>query len=128
MRVRQPGGDWVRYTETHLPGNQPFGRVTTEWNDGEWYEFVILYERTGPRNARQQWWRRRLTRSGAVQPGPWTYSGIEVSGAPVPRMTGIMLGANRNKNNPRTMHIDWGPWEVVDGARHPDPFGILRRP
>jgi hypothetical protein len=39
-------------------------------------------------------------------------------------VAGITLGVNRNKSNPRTMHIDWGPWEVVDGSRFANPFGM----
>ena len=55
---------------------------------------------------------------------PWTYIGIEVTGAPTPRAAEIMLGANKNKSNPSTMYIWWGPWEVVDGSRYPNPFGM----
>ena len=40
----------------------------------------------------------------------------------MPRVRAVTLGANRNKSTPRQMHIDWGPWEVVDGTRWPNPF------
>lgn len=113
-------GQPVRWRERALPGSGDFGRVTTEWTDGQWWEFVALYERMGPERARQHWWRRRLT----PLPGPWTYAGQEVEGGPVPRVRAVTLGANRNKSTPRRMHIDWGPWEVVDGTRYPNPFGM----
>lgn len=114
------GGTWLPWRERPLPGSGDFGRVTTEWTDGQWWEFVALYERLGDQRARQHWWRRRLS----PDPGAWTYAGTEVEGAPVPRVRAVTLGANRNKSTPRQMHIDWGPWEVVDGTRWPDPFGM----
>ena len=117
-------GTYLNYTETTLPGSRSFGRVTTEWSDGEWWEFVVHYHKTGATTARQQWWRRRLTRGGATSPGAWTYIGVDASGAPTPRVRGITLGANKNKSNPSTMYIYWGPWEVVDGSRYPNPFGM----
>lgn len=121
--VRDRAG-WVRYDLRHLSPARGFGRVSGEWRDGEWYEFVILYEKTAADRARQHWWRRRLTTRGARAPGPWTYVGVEASGAPTPRMSGIILGGNKNRNNPSTMYLSWGPWEVVDGTRWPDPWGI----
>ena len=117
-------GTYLNYTETLLPGSQSFGRVTTEWSDSQWWEFVVYYEKTGATTARQHWWRRRLTTGGAVAPGPWTYRGIAVSGATTPRVRGITLGANKNKNNPTTMRLNWGPWEVVDGSKYPNPWNM----
>ncbi len=126
MGVRDPvAGQWLRYGERSLPGSAPdFGRITSEWKDGEWWEYVIHYHKTGPTTARNEFWRRRLTSKGAVAPGAWIYVGSEFSGATTPRTTGIALGETKNKSNPSTMHIDWGPWEVVDGNEFPDPFGL----
>jgi hypothetical protein len=123
--VQDPNtGSFLSYAETALPGSQSFGQVTTEWTDNQWYEFVVYYEKTGPTSARQHWWKRRLTNNGVVADNAWTYTGISVSGAATPRVRGITLGANRNKSNPSTMYIYWGPWEVVDGSRYPDPWGM----
>jgi hypothetical protein len=113
-------GEWLRWRTRPLPGSGSFGRVTTEWTGGEWWEFVVLYERMDEGRARQHWWRRRASPA----PGRWTYTAEEVEGAAVPRVRAITLGANRNKSTPRRMHIDWGPWEVVDGSRYADPFGM----
>jgi hypothetical protein len=117
-------GSYLRYTERPLPGSGTLGRVTTEWTDGQWWEFVVYYEKTGATTARQHWWKRRLTNGGAIADNPWSYVGLEASGATTPRVRGITLGANKNKSNPTTMHLYWGPWEVVDGARHPNPWGM----
>ena len=121
-------GTYLNYTERPLPGSTSFGRVTTEWTDNQWWEFVVYYEKTGASTARQHWWKRRLTEGGVLANNPWTYVGIEVSGAATPRVRGITLGANKNKSNPATMNLFWGPWEVVDGTRHPDPWGMPNLP
>ena len=118
------GGTWLPYRTRHLPGHRDWGRVTTEWTGADWWEFVVFYDRTGPRSARQHWWKRRLTRGAAVDPGTWDYAGVEIDGAPTPLVRAVTLGAVRNKSTPRPMHIDWGPWEVVDGAAYPNPFGV----
>jgi hypothetical protein len=117
-------GRGLGHTVAPLPGSRDFGRVTTEWTDGEWWEFVVLYERTGDSAGRQHLWRRRLTRGGQVDPGGWAYHGVAISGAPMPRVAAVELGANKNRSTPHAQHIDWGPWEVVDGARSRDPFGV----
>ncbi|HET6232064.1 MAG TPA: hypothetical protein VFE05_18465 [Longimicrobiaceae bacterium] len=123
--VQERGGAYLPYLEMPLPGSAPdFGRVTTEWTDGEWWEYAIHYRKTGERSAVFQYWRRRLTRGGRIDPGGWTYHGMEMRGSPTPRVAKVELGANKNKNNPRDLHLFWGPWEVVDGSRHPDPFAL----
>lgn len=118
--------EYLDYQQIALPGSAPdFGRVGTEWNDGEWYEFVIFYDRLGPERARQHWWRRRLTTRGRiVDTYPWTYVGREFSGSAAPRVNGVMLGGNKNRNNTSTSYIYWGPWQVVDGSSAPNPWGM----
>jgi hypothetical protein len=109
------------------PGSQDFGHVTGEWTDGQWYEFVIYYEKRRERVARQHWWRRKLTEHGVLVDLPFVYTGIEFGDKPAPRVRAVELGANKNKNNPTTMYLYWGPWEAVDGSRFADPFGMLQR-
>ncbi|HET7233939.1 MAG TPA: hypothetical protein VFJ16_28265 [Longimicrobium sp.] len=122
--VQDGAGRYAAYGEVLLPGaDANFGRVTTEWSDGQWWEFVIHYRRDD-RGAVVQYWRRRFTTGGRAGPGPWTYHGVRMRGPPGPRAAKVELGANKNKNNPQTMYLFWGPWEVVDGARYPDPFGV----
>ncbi|HET9986315.1 MAG TPA: hypothetical protein VFQ38_22245 [Longimicrobiales bacterium] len=118
-------GENLSYIEKPLadsPGD--FGEETTEWSDGEWWEFVIHYEKTGPTTARQYYWRRRLTSGGRVVDNPWTWYGYTWSGSTTPQVSGIALGANKNKNNPTTMYLTWGPWEVVDGSKYPNPWNM----
>lgn len=123
--VQDGAGRYYQYTEALLPGSAPdFGAVSTEWSGGEWWEYVIHFKQTGPDEAVYQYWRRRLTSAGKLAPSGWTYHGMALAGAPAPRVAAVELGCNKNKSNPITMHIDWGPWEVVDGARYPNPFGM----
>ncbi|HEX8691060.1 MAG TPA: Ig-like domain-containing protein [Longimicrobium sp.] len=117
-------GTWLSYNERQLPGTQNWSRAAAAWNDNEWWEFVVYYERLGPSSARQHWWKRRLTNGGAIANNAWEYAGIEVSGNVTPRARGIDLGANKNKSTPQTQYIYWGPWEVVDGSKYPNPFGM----
>lgn len=117
-------GEKIALEKKPLPGSQNFGHVTTEWTDGEWYEFVIHFEKTSETSARQRWWRRRLTEKGVIADNAWVFTGIEIRADRVPRVRAVELGANKNKNNPETMHLAWGPWEVQDGSRVADPFGL----
>ena len=118
------GGTYFRYNETPLPGSLSWGSVTTEWTDGEWWEYVVYYEKTGATSARNHLWRRRLTNGGVIANNPFTYWAVEISGSTTPRVRAVDLGPIKNKSNPTTMHLYWGPWEVVDGSAYPNPFGM----
>jgi hypothetical protein len=123
--VQDPSnGQYIDYTRAPLPGDQDWGHVTTEWTDGEWWEYVAYWEKTGPTTARQHWWRRRLTNNGVIAQNPFTYTGRSYAGATTPRVRGIDLGANKNKSNDADMYLFWGPWEVVDGSEHPNPWNM----
>ncbi|MFL5542312.1 MAG: hypothetical protein ACJ8J0_25215, partial [Longimicrobiaceae bacterium] len=123
--VQTGSGTWINYNSSLVSGSAAnFGRTTTEWSDGEWWEFVMYYNKTGPTTASSYYWRRRLTSGGQVQNNPWVLFGENLSGSATPQVSGIQLGINRNKNNPTTMYLYWGPWEVVDGARYANPFGM----
>ncbi|HET7233943.1 MAG TPA: hypothetical protein VFJ16_28285 [Longimicrobium sp.] len=125
VAVQTGSGTWVNYGSSLVAGSAPnFGKATTEWNDGEWWEFVMYYDKTGPTTASSYYWRRRLTSGGQVQNNPWVLFGENLSGNTTPQVSGIQLGINRNKNNPTTMYLYWGPWEVVDGAKYTNPFGM----
>ena len=124
FRVSTSSGQSMGYTERQLAGSQSWGHITTEWTDSEWWEYVILYEKTGATSARNHWWKRRLTSGGAIANNAWTYIGIEVTGATTPQVRGVELGANKNKSNPQTEYIYWGPWEVVDGTQYPNPWNM----
>ncbi len=123
--VQDAGGNYFPYAQTLLPGSAAnFGHTDTEWSDGEWWQFVVYYQRTGPMSARQYYWRRRLTSHGRQINNPWIFCGFQMAGYPTPQVKGVELGINKNKNNPTAMYITWGPWEVVDGTTYPNPFDM----
>ena len=118
------GVQGVRCTEIPLPGGQRWGTVTSEWTGAEWWEFVMHYERIGSGSLQARWWRRPLTRGGAIVENPFTFSGVEETCSTAPQVRGIALGANKNKATPVTQYVYWGPWEVVDGSVYPNPFRL----
>jgi hypothetical protein len=123
--VQTGSGTWINYSSTPVSGSAAnFGSETTEWSDGEWWEFVMYYDKTGPGSASTYYWRRRLTSGGQVVNNPWVLFGENLSGSATPQVDGIELGINKNKNNPTTMYLYWGPWEVVDGSKYANPFGM----
>ena len=116
----------ISYNETLLPGSAPdFGNTGSEWTDGEWYEFVVYWEKASNTSYRQYYWRRKLTQGGVIVNNNFIFHGYRASGSTaLPKVKGIELGINRNKNNPTDMYISWGPWEVVDGSKYSNPFGM----
>ena len=121
FNVRASSG-LLPYTESQL-GAPDLGVVTTEWSAGEWWEYAMYYEQTSATTARMHYWRRKLTSSG--QPGSsWVYSGLSVAGNATPLVRAINIGLSKSKQTPTAQYIDLGPWEVVDGSKHPNPWGL----
>jgi hypothetical protein len=126
-------GQYVNYTETPLPGSKAnWGSVSSDasvygsnaWQDGQWWEFVVYYDKTGPASARQLFWRRRLTANGIKQNNTWMFIGWTMTGGTTPQVHQVELGANKNRSTPVEQYIYWGPWEVVDGEKYNNPFGM----
>ena len=63
-------------------------------------------------------------RDGAMRPRAAKTTTRMLPGKPVPQVNAVMLGMNRNQNILREMSLNYGQWEVVDGALHPNPFGV----
>jgi hypothetical protein len=96
--------------------------------DGEWYEFVLGHEQLSTSSARGVFAWRRYTDRGRVSPVSWTVNIVTRTNrepnrewAPARRYD---MGVNRNKSFDEEMSWDWGPYEIVDGSRRPNPFGI----
>lgn len=100
--------------------------VSNEWTSGEWFEYIMYYEKTGPNAARMRFWKRQLSQSGAINPGPWYMQGEDVVNCSnaTPQARAINLGGNKNKTTPADQYVFWGPFEVVDGLQYPNPFGV----
>ena len=103
------------------------GRVEGEFTDGQWYEFIVHREVTGPNTYVNRFYRRRLTEKTNIVNLTWNFWGISTVGEPGQRAKpagAICLGANKNRSNDKTQHVYWGPWEVVDGPKYPNPFKL----
>lgn len=131
--VRDPPADCGGLS---LPGDRgiPLGMFRLTWDcrsqkDGdypgreEWWEFVMGYLPNGG-TLTSAWGYRRYTEGGAVNPGPWTVDVRQSSGGPWPALHRYEMGVNRNGIYQDKMHVDWGPYEIVDGARYTNPFGL----
>lgn len=105
---------------------KPFGHTTSEWTGGEWWEYVLYYERTGPTSQRMRWWRRQLTQGGVVANTGFTFFGLERTGCAraTPRVRVVQLGGNKNRTTPVDQFIYWGPFQIVDGSRYANPFNL----
>lgn len=116
----------VSCSSTILPGSTSWGNVTTEWTNGDWWEYILYYQKTGATSARQRFWRRQLTSGGTLLNSGFAFQGEEVTSCSntTPQARAITLGANKNKTTPADQYIYWGPWEVVDGSAFPNPWGV----
>ena len=120
------GFQGVTCNSATVPGAAPWGNVTTEWTDEEWWEYIMYYEKTGGTSARQRFWKRQLTVSGALDPQPFEFTGETKTNcsSATPQARAINLGANKNKTTPADQYIYWGPFEVVNGVQYPNPWGV----
>ena len=125
-------------TEAPLPnsdyqGGSTWHSVTTEWSDGEWWEFIVYDERVSPTHHRKRIWIRELTSGGSIVSLPSAASwlrtfGMESVNATVPAAFNGRIKLWINRNNAMfagdLQHFFWGPWEVIDGSVLPDPYGF----
>ncbi|HET7585738.1 MAG TPA: Ig-like domain-containing protein [Gemmatimonadaceae bacterium] len=90
--------------------------------DGGWYTLVVHAIAQGSTVTMEMWLQDQ---SGRVRLHE-TVSGTTSNGRPVPAMNRVALGMNFNDTRyPGQSQSLWlGEWEVVDGARHPNPFGV----
>lgn len=101
-----------------------WSKVKTEWSDGQWYDYIIHYEVTGPQTARMKFW------VGKVGTTPVLLQSSSLSGTyaqyPVPKAARILFGRNFNQLRlpNQLLHLWIGRWEVYDGAVNPAPFGF----
>jgi hypothetical protein len=98
--------------------NEP--RITNEWTDGQWYDYIVLYEQTSSTTVRQSWW---LARDGQKPVLRGTVTGTMSKGT-VPPVNRVMLGLNFNQTRSKAQALWIGQWEVIDGSTHSDPFGV----
>jgi hypothetical protein len=98
--------------------------------NGEWYEIVMRWKKVGTMVMQGAIAKRRITIGGLWNPGPWTTIARQVTHTGDPLVEYIRpvfsyeMGVNRNKQWDEVMWIDWGKYDVVNGALYPNPFNV----
>jgi hypothetical protein len=103
------------------PPRAPFGN-----GDGEWYEVVLHHKTVAERGEFTMYW-RRYTYHGSVSPGPWKIDAkylIVQAGQTFRGVSIYTMGVNRNRQYDEEMFVYWGPFEIVDGSKYPNPWGL----
>jgi len=97
--------------------------VTSEWSDGEWYEYILYSEKqTGtPTNARFRWWRKKVSDPSYTLMQSTSFISAATA---YPDMDRCLLGENYNRNRATSYYINWASWEIVDGDVYSDPWGV----
>ncbi len=92
--------------------------------NGEWWQIIIRHQKVGLRRIGIAYW-RQYTVGGAVNPQPWKivgrFSDFTTIGNGINRYE---MGVNRNDKWPAAMNLYWGPYEIVDGSRYPNPWNL----
>lgn len=103
------------------PGNGP--SVSSEWTDGNWYDYIIEYSVTSSTTGVARVW---VARDGQTPQLVMTRNRTANPGYTMPSVDGICLGLNFNQVRTANQNqaLWYGQWEVVDGSAHPDPFGV----
>jgi uncharacterized protein YjdB len=100
--------------------------LTAERTGAEWWEYILYHEKFSSTTGRWRIWKRQLTQGMQTANLPFVFDGYDMvaTSGTIPQATRFVLGANKNKCTPTTQYIYWGPYEVVDGSRYPNPFGV----
>lgn len=96
-------------------------QVKAEWQDGLFYDYVVHYKALDTKHVQQSWW---YCKDGAIPQLVKTITGVMTSGN-VPLLNRVGLGMNINQNIPKAQYLNWGKWEVIDGAKYPNPYNLL---
>ncbi len=108
---------------TSLGFTEPTGfrKVTTEWSDGAWYDYVIHYQQISATTTRTSFY---LGRNNSTPQLVYTMDGAINPGSAIPPVNGVMLGLNFNSTRITSQALWYGQWEVVDGAQYSNPFNL----
>ncbi len=96
--------------------------ASTEWQDGNWYDYIVLYEQTSPTTVRERWW---LAPDGG-QPALQGDNVGQMTTGQVPAADRFLLGMNFNQQRAQNQNqaLWYGQWELVDGEQNTNPFGL----
>lgn len=95
--------------------------VTTEWSDGQWYDYIINLDFTAPLGIAKVW-RCKDGQPPVLTGSSGTYM---TNGAmPWPNINQVMLGMNMNQSLTKSQSINYGQWEAISGIEHPNPYNL----
>lgn len=97
--------------------------ITTEWTDGQWYDYIIDLDFTKPQGVARVW--RAKDGQAPVLTGTSATSMLSASN-PWPNINQVMLGMNFNQQRAagQNQALWYGRWEAIDGIAHPNPYGL----
>lgn len=98
------------------------GQVATEWKDGVWYTYIIEVDNTQKTAMTRFWW----AKDGSTPALRCSTPGTMVNGALVPNVDAVNWGMNFNQVRAANQNqfLSYGDWEVVDGSKFANPFGV----
>jgi hypothetical protein len=96
--------------------------VSTEWTDGQWYEYIVHYQVTSPTTTRTQFWYQK---DGAAPILRVDFTGSMSSGN-APGVGDLIFGLNYNQQRlaGQNLAVWWGELEAIDGSKYAKPFGF----
>ncbi|HEV8599592.1 MAG TPA: hypothetical protein VGQ69_09555 [Gemmatimonadales bacterium] len=132
MNTLYPGAGWFGpdfYPFIKVPGPYPAApsRSSPYGNgNGEWIEVVLHHKTVAERGEFTMYW-RQYTLRGEVVPQAWKIHAVFMTaqaGQVFPGVTIYLMGVNRNRQYDEPMFVYWGPYEIVDGSRYPNPWNL----
>jgi hypothetical protein len=94
--------------------------------NGEWVEVIMHHKTVAERGEFTVYWRQYTVR-GQVAPQAWKIDARYLVGRPGQEFRGVAIytmGVNRNRQYDEPMFIYWGPFEIVDGLKYPNPWNL----
>jgi hypothetical protein len=121
-----PDGGFANQYDIHSIFRRSY--PTSQMGDGQWYEIVMGHLELAPLTGRGIIAWRKYTVADVVNPQAWTVYIVDRthtdSTKPWVPANRYDMGVNRNKSFDEDMTWDWGPYDIVDGSRFPNPFKI----
>lgn len=101
------------------------GNATAEWTDGAWYDMIVNFEKLTETTTRTRVW---ITKDGETPVLRATVDGVVTTAGRVAPGVVFVTPMGMNYNQVRRAGQDqalwWGQWEVVDGSKYSNPFGV----
>ena len=110
----------VNGSMTTSENDLPFGNVSTEWNDGQWYTYIINFQKSGPTNATVRVWK------GVGTQAPQLVATVQGDsyGQVWPAVDRVSIGENFNQMRTSAESVWIGEWSVYDGTQYTNPYNV----